>query len=99
MNYQISKAAILDIQKIWDYTYEMWSIEQADYYLNLIVNEIEYLALNPLSGKNYSDILEGYFRSKVKMHYIFYRISTSENMIEVVRVLHQRMDVISRLNE
>ena len=42
MIYKISKEASNDLEKIWLYTIETWSAEQADRYLNLIFDEIEY---------------------------------------------------------
>jgi len=44
--YRISEKAINDLEKIWLYTLNKWSREQADRYHNLIINEIEYLADN-----------------------------------------------------
>ena len=99
MKYKISNEAQNDIEDIWLYTFETWSIEQANRYYNLILDEIEYLAENPDSGKDYSHVREGYFRAKVKSHFIFYRINQSENEIEIIRILHQQMDVDNRLND
>ncbi len=99
MNYKISQEANLDIENIWLYTYENWSLEQADRYINLIINEVEYLAENPESGKNYGHVRKGYFRSRVKSHFIFYKINDKKDVIEIIRILHQRMDIKSRLDE
>ncbi|MBO4234786.1 type II toxin-antitoxin system RelE/ParE family toxin [Riemerella anatipestifer] len=99
MTYRISKKANLDIERIWLYTYENWSIEQADRYLNLIMDEIEYLAQNPKSGTDYGHIREGYFRSRVKSHFIFYKIDYKKKEVQIIRVLHRRMDIESRLDE
>jgi toxin ParE1/3/4 len=41
MKYRISKEAINDHESVWFYTYETWSLEQADRYLNLVMDEIE----------------------------------------------------------
>ena len=71
MRYIISREATNDFEKIWLYTFETWSIEQADRYLNLLMDEIEYLSVNPKSGNDYSHIRKGYFRSRVKSHFIF----------------------------
>ena len=98
MNYKVSQEANRDIENIWPYTYENWSLEQADRYFNLIMDEIEYLAENPESGKDYSDVRKGYFRSRIKSHFIFYKINRMNEEIEIIRVLHQRMDIESRLN-
>jgi toxin ParE1/3/4 len=99
MNYIISEEAHSDIENIWLYTFENWSVEQADRYLNLILDEIEYLTENPKSGKDYNQIRKGYFRARIRSHFIFYKINLKKEQIEIIRVLHQRMDVESRLNE
>lgn len=99
MNYKISKEAYRDIENIWVFTFENWSLEQADRYLNLIIDEIEYLTENPNSGKDYSQIRKGYLSSQIKSHFIFYKINLKDDQIEIIRVLHQRMDIESRLNK
>ncbi|NQX86839.1 MAG: type II toxin-antitoxin system RelE/ParE family toxin [Flavobacteriaceae bacterium] len=99
MNFKISQEANRDIENIWLYTYENWSLEQADRYFNLIIDEIEYLTKNPESGKNYNQIRKGYYRSRIKSHVIFYKINLKAKQIEIIRVLHQRMDIDSQLNE
>ena len=99
MKFKISKEASKDLEEIWIYTFENWSIEQADYYFNLLMNEIEFIAKNPKSGKDYSQIRKSYFRSKVKSHFIFYKINSIQKKIEIIRILHQRMDIDKRLNE
>jgi toxin ParE1/3/4 len=43
MKYIISNKANEDINKIWLYTFENWSADQANRYYNLIMNEIEYI--------------------------------------------------------
>ncbi len=99
MKYRISQAASRDIENIWLYTVEKWSIEQADRYFNLIMDEIEYLAKNPKSGEDYSMVRKGYFRSRIKSHFIFYKINRKSKEIEIIRILHQRMNIDTRLNE
>lgn len=93
MNYEISNLATKDLENIWLYTAENWSIEQADRYLNLLFEEIEYLCLKPNSGSDFRAIRKDYFRSKVKSHLIFYKINVKENQLEIIRILHEMMDV------
>lgn len=71
MIYKISNEAAIDLENIWLYTIETWSEEQANRYLDLIFDEIEYLSIKPQSGTDYSYIRKGYFRSRVKSHFIF----------------------------
>lgn len=99
MNYKISKLASKDLEEIWLYTFENWSLEQADRYFNLIMNEIEFITQNPTSGNDFSFVREGYFRSKVKSHFIFYRIDKKNEILKIIRILHQRMDIETRLND
>jgi len=99
MNYKISVKASEDIENIWLYTFENWSLEQADRYINLIFDEIEYLADNPDSGMDCNHIRNNYRCSKVKSHLIFYRLIENQRSIEIIRVLHQRMDIENRLND
>ena len=99
MKCKISKEAEKDLEKIWLYTFETWSLEQADYYYDLLMDEIEYLAENPKNGMDFSQIRKGYFRSRVKSHFIFYRVSVKSDEIEIIRILHQQMDIDSQLTE
>lgn len=99
MRYKISVKASDDIEKIWLYTLENWSFEQADRYIHLIFDEIEFIALNPYLGKDSNHIRKNYFCSKVKSHLIFYRVNDKSDYIEVIRVLHQRMNIENHFNE
>jgi toxin ParE1/3/4 len=99
MSYKISVKASEDIENIWLYTFENWSLEQADRYINLIFDEIEYLSGNPLAGSDFSHIRKNYRCSRVKSHLIFYRVTEKQSEIEVIRVLHQRMDIENRLTD
>ena len=96
--YQLSNKAVLDLQEIWLYTFEKWSVEQADRYYNLIIGEIEFICKNIHAGKAMNHVREGYRVSKVKSHLIFYRIS-NEQIIEVIRILHESMDIPNRLTD
>lgn len=62
MKFEISGKAFEDIENIWLYTVETWCVEEADRYYNLIFDEIEYIAKNPLSSIQYARLL---FRKKV----------------------------------
>lgn len=99
MKYILSNEAENDLENIWLYTFQTWSVNQADDYLNLIVEQIQQIANNPNSGMDYGKIRKGYFRSKIKSHYIFYKIDKRNKVVKVIRILHERMDVESWLNE
>lgn len=90
-NYRISQTAILDLEEIWLYTFEHWSKEQADIYYKSIIAEIENIAGDFESGKPITQIRSGYRSSKVNSHVVFYR-KNDNDMVEIVRVLHEKMD-------
>lgn len=97
MNFKLSNEAEVDLEKIWSDTFETWSIEQADRYINLIFEEINYICQNPYSGIDFGFLRKGYYRSKVKSHFIFYKTNKIDDKIEIIRILHQRMDIENRL--
>lgn len=96
--YVISEKAVEDINNIWIYTAENWSVVQADRYYNLIYDEIEYIVNNFDMARDFGKIRKSYKCSKVKSHLIFFK-KDKTNEIEFVRVLHERMDIESRLTE
>ena len=96
--YIISEKALEDINNIWIYTAENWSVEQANRYYNLIYDEIEYIVKNFEMARDFGKIRKSYRYSKVKSHLIFFK-KDKTNEIEVVRVLHERMDIENRLAE
>jgi len=93
----VNEVAIRDLEEIWLYTFQNWSIDQADRYHTLIMNEIEFLSKNPKSGKNKDHLRVGYWSAKVKSHIIFYRVFETE--IEIMRILHESMDIPNRLED
>ena len=93
--YVISKKAVADLEEIWLYTVEKWSIEQADRYYSLIFDEIDFICKNTSTGKSMDHVRKGYRASKVKSHLIFYRVTN--DIVEIIRILHERMDIDNRL--
>jgi toxin ParE1/3/4 len=90
--YTLSQRAITDLENIWLYTVEKWSVTQADRYYNLIFNEIAFICSNSTAGKSMEHIRKGYRSAKVKSHIIFYRINNNAT-VEIIRILHERMDI------
>ncbi|MBC7904069.1 MAG: type II toxin-antitoxin system RelE/ParE family toxin [Gemmatimonadaceae bacterium] len=95
--YVISNKALSDLEVIWNYTSDNWSVSQADRYYLLIIDEIEYISKQPEAGKAMNHVRKGYRASKVKSHLIFYSINNE--IIQIIRILHERMDVDSRMLE
>ena len=95
--YIISKKAVIDLEEIWLFTVDKWSVAQADRYYMLIIDEIEFIGKNITCGKPMDNIRKGYRATKVKSHLIFYRLVN--NTVEIIRILHERMDIENRLDD
>ncbi len=98
MKYEISVAADADLDEIWRYTDENWSLSQAIKYYDLIMDMIEELAISPGLGRSVSYGGKSFKWFPVESHLIFYN-KTTDNQIEVIRILHKRMNVKDRLSE
>jgi len=95
--YLLTHKAVEDLTEIWDYTYNEWSENQADKYYFLLLDSCNEIAKNPNRGRKYDMVTENLLGYKSYQHIIFYKI-ISNNEIEVIRILHGRMDLKSRLH-
>ena len=96
--YELTNKAVEDLSKIWDYTFEVWSENQADKYYFELIKDCQVLAENQNLAKNYKEINDDIYGYKSGQHIIFFRI-ISENKIEITRFLHSRTDLKNRIQE
>ena len=96
--YFLTNKAVDDLSKIWDYTYEVWSENQADKYYYELLNDCQELAENQTLEKKFDQINEEIFGYQSGQHLIFYRILNATE-IEIIRILHSRMDLKNRIQE
>lgn len=96
--YKLTNKAVEDLSKIWDYTFEVWSEQQADKYYDGLISNCHEIAEDPDFGKNYEGISKQLLGVKVNRHIIFYR-TPNENYVEITRILHERMDLKKRITE
>ena len=96
--YKFTNKAVDDLTQIWNYTYNEWSENQADIYYQMLLENCNELAFNPDSGKKYSEVTENLLGFRAGRHIIFYR-RIEGNEIEITRILHEQMDLKSRLKE
>lgn len=93
----VSRAAADDLEGIWLYTVEHWSVEQADRYVRLILDAFDRIKRDPGAGKTFGHVRLGYLGLKAGSHVVFYRPNHTDRTIEIIRVLHGQMDPESRL--
>ena len=97
-NYNLTKKAVQDLSEIWKYTFNTWSENQADHYYQMLLDCCEDIADNRVFGKNYEGIIESLLGIRAGKHIIFYRIIPGKE-VEIVRILHEQMDLKHRIQE
>lgn len=96
--YFLTNKAVEDLSQIWNYTCDTWSEKQATKYYNLIIETCQEIAERPHLGKIYNEISEKVLGLRVGKHIIFFQeLRTQE--IEVIRILHVRMDLKNKISE
>ncbi|NIF54857.1 type II toxin-antitoxin system RelE/ParE family toxin [Burkholderia sp. Ax-1724] len=95
--YVLSPAAERDLDDIWDYTVARWGEAQAERYILSIESTVVGLADGTQPSLSAEDIRRGYRKALVGMHVVFFRESAT--LIDVIRILHQQMDIPGRLGD
>ena len=88
---KITHNALLNLEEIYIYTLNQWGEKQADRYISQLKKRFLWLLDNSQLGKERSEIKKGYRSFNQGQHIIFYRISN--NIIEILNILHQKMDI------
>ena len=94
----LRQEAIDDLNEIWAYTFEEWSEKQADKYYAALEFACMQIGKNPELGKEYDGISNSLLGLRTGKHIIFYQIIAKDE-IEVIRILHERMDLKNRLKK
>ena len=97
VNFQLTELAKQDLRSIGRYTQTTWGREQRNTYLAKIDAAFQLLAMEPQLGKSCDDLRAGYRKYPVGKHLIFYR--QSANSLEIIRILHERMDITARFDD
>ena len=86
----LSAKAKSDLSDIWDYTLAEWGIDQAEQYVRKLWSVMQAQACDSLPSADIDDVRKGYRKIRSGSHVIFFKLTG--NGIDVVRILHQRMD-------
>lgn len=89
-SYRLSPRAQKEIADIWSDTVEHWGVPRAERYVRQIAASIELVAENPAIARACDEIRPGYRKFPSGSHMLFIRVR--RDGIEVVRILHGRMD-------
>jgi toxin ParE1/3/4 len=88
--YRLYPRALRDLEDIYDYTIETWSRRQAEAYVRQLSEAFGALASGRRVGRD-AELGDSIYKLSVGAHIVFYQ--ANEVGIDVVRILHQAMDV------
>lgn len=94
----LKQEAINDLNDIWEYTFQKWSENQADIYYAMLKFACEEIGENPEIGRKYDEVRKNLLGLHSGRHIVFYQL-VADDEIEVVRILHERMDLKNRLTD
>ena len=96
-DFTLTPAAEQDLAGVWDYSFDTWSADQADRYLEKIESCCERIASGEALCRTFGEIDPRLKSHHCERHYIFF-LATDEKPI-VIAVLHERMDLLRRLKD
>lgn len=86
----LSPKAKADLSDVWYYTLAEWGISQAEKYVRELWATMQKQASDSSTSVDISHVRKGYRKAKSGSHVIFFKLTNAG--IDVVRILHQRMD-------
>lgn len=90
--FTLTEKAKNDLKDIARFTQKRWGREQRNKYLADLDACFFRLSDNPSLGRECGEVRDGYHKFPASRHVIYYR-SISKTQVEIVRILHESMDV------
>jgi toxin ParE1/3/4 len=84
-----------DLMRIRRYTIERWGLDQAEEYVRSISAALEAIAAGQRRGRPAIDVAPELSRVKIASHIVYFRLT--EQYVDVLRILHERMDASRHL--
>jgi len=96
--FSLTQRAKADLKSIARFTEKRWGREQRCIYIKQFDDTFHVLSDTPEIGQNCNYIKENYQKFPQGSHIIFYRV-TSPKKIQIIRILHKNMDVLSKFSD
>ena len=97
-SFALTCRALADLREIASFTHAAWGLDQRNIYIKQFDDLFHLLADTPTIGKSCDEIRNGYRKFPQGSHVIFYK-SGDNTTIEIVRILHKRMDVETQFHD
>ena len=94
--FRLTKKTKADLKIIAAHTQRKWGKTQRLFYIKQLDDAFHLLAENPKLGIKCDYIKKGYHKHPSGGHIVFYP-QIDDSLIEIVRVLHRRMDALAHL--
>lgn len=94
--WRLTPAARRDLVVIWNYTAERWGVDQAEDYVGNIRAVLSDAASGTPLIQRIDEVRSDYFRIRTRRHLCYFKRLANDD-IQVIRILHERMDVKGRL--
>ena len=95
-SFRLLPQAESDLESIWLYSANNWGVDQAHSYLDGLVDIFQLLSDNPLMCREQSEFTPPVYIHHHAHHLIIFILS--DIGIDIVRVLHESMDIDTQLN-
>jgi toxin ParE1/3/4 len=79
-----------DLEGIWAYTAKIWSVNQANHYIEELVSKFDLLTKAPLIARERTEFVPPVRVYRHQSHVIIYRLSGND--LDVLRVAHMRQN-------
>jgi len=96
--FTLTRRAKTDLKSIAKFTEKRWGREQRYIYIKQFDDTFHVLSDTPEIGNNCDYIKENYQKFPQGSHIIFYRKTSLKN-IQIIRILHKNMDVLSKFGD
>lgn len=94
--YGLTPLAEADLEEIWRYTAETWSVQQADKYILTLSQIFGLIGMMPMMGREHTEFSPPVRIHVHERHIIVYSPAAP---VEIVRVLGARQDWLTILND
>ncbi|QND48638.1 type II toxin-antitoxin system RelE/ParE family toxin [Rhizobium lusitanum] len=94
-SYKLLPKARQDLDAIWRYTFETWSLQQANTYYTELIGCFPDLAAGTARGRKVGGIKPEYLALAHGSHFIIYK--DGAQTVTIIRILHRRMNVGAHL--
>ncbi|WP_369293116.1 type II toxin-antitoxin system RelE/ParE family toxin [Stappia sp. MMSF_3263] len=90
VQYQLTPKALEDLDEVWRYTAETWSLDQADHYIDRLAQAFEMITSMPTLARERTEFEPPVYIHPHQSHLVIYTLTNDR--IDIVRILGGRQN-------